>query len=117
MQNTATIALLSLLGLLALTIWRIHTGKVTDKFKTAWAAGLLALMISVATDLDAGLGAAVGFAIVIGALGKTFGQGGAGQGAVSGAIGSSSAPGSSSSAGGQPTNPGVPSPSDPRLII
>jgi hypothetical protein len=92
MTNTTAIALFALIGLLVLTIWRIHTGRVNDKYKTAWAAGVMAVLVAVATDLNSDLGAAIAFAVLVGLLGRSLGTASGATGPVSGAIGSSSGP-------------------------
>lgn len=107
MTNTTAITLFALIGLLALTVWRIHAGLTTDKFKTAWSAGVLAVVIAAATDLNSDLGAAIAFAILVALLGRTLqAPKGQTQGPVSAAIGAPSR------AGAQPAQP---NPSLPNL--
>jgi hypothetical protein len=68
MTNVRVLSLLSILGLVLLTAYRIVKGVSTDKFHTAWIAGLLILVVSFASDLNDGLGAALGIAVLIGVL-------------------------------------------------
>ena len=119
MTNTASIALFALIGLLALTIWRIHSGRTGQggKFRTAWAAGLLALLIAVATDLNSDLGAAIAFAVLVGILGRALGAPRGGQGPVSSALAPPPSSGgggpSGGGSGGGPFGPQIPIPQLP----
>jgi len=81
-SNPKALSLLAILVILALAFWRVVTGRATDRFRTVWAAGLFALGIAFATDLQPGLGAAISFAVLVFFLIRTFSTpAGAAQGA------------------------------------
>lgn len=82
-MSSTNVAFASLLALLAITIWRIHTGRTADRYRTAWAAGLLALIIAFAASAAPTLGAVIAFLILVSILGKS--GSGAGQ-ALSGVL-------------------------------
>lgn len=86
-MNLRVLAILEILILLALTIWRIMAQQV-NRFRSVWATLVLGLIISVASDVDPGFGAAFGGAIVTFMLIKTLAPGLAALGISS----SSSAP-------------------------
>jgi hypothetical protein len=64
--NWGIVAFFSLLAIAAITIWRIHSSQPTEinAVKTVWSAIILAILISLLTDLDKGLGAAFGGSVV-----------------------------------------------------
>lgn len=120
-MNARTLAVGSIFAIAAITGWRILKGAGSasatanvQRIERVWAAAALSLVISFATDIDSGLGAAFGAAITLGLLGAPDKPAGALTGTINKLSGgkllqtpSSSVPQGGASGGGGSSSPPV----------
>lgn len=81
-MGTRAISFFALLVIAIITLGRYFTNRqnplsknsaqLTNRFHTAWAGWVLALVVAFATDIDDGMGAAFGVAVIIGLIASTI---------------------------------------------